>query len=152
MKNSLLIIFLLLAKTYVIIGQSVSGTIYYADGTSLNFKNMSEFVAETENSGFSSLGNLAIFHQGLVKQIPISNISEVIIVDFERANNFIHNAQVTIKTKTTQEVLVNYKSLQFLKIDFIDELTGSLFRNQTVYFGRLVNGKYGLYIKRLVFK
>ncbi len=138
-------IFLLSTLQWVLIfGQGVSGTIFFTNGETLKFSNITEFDG-TCNNAEPDFGVVVVFHLGAIKKLPFSSISEIEVLSFEKIVSQrngdngpfeLMNAQLSVKTKTNVTVQVEYVRLANIKIDYFDVLTNSTLRNQTISFIR----------------
>lgn len=160
MKKIPFIFLLLTMQSVLIFGQGVSGTIYFTNGETLKFSNITELDG-TCNNAEPYFSGVVVFHQGAEKKLPLSGISVIEVLSYESIvsqsygdnDSFeLINAQLSVKTKTDITVETEYARLANIKIDYTDVLTNSFLRNQTVSFSKKVNtDKQILNIKKIIF-
>ncbi len=160
MKKIFFIFLLSTMQSVLIFGQGLSGTIYFTDGETLKFSNITELDG-TCNNAEPYPGGVVVFHQGAEKKLPFSSITEIEVLSYEsivsqrygNKDQFeLMNAQLSVKTRTNITVLTEYGRLANIKIDYTDVLTNSLLRNQTVGFSKKdKTGKQVLNIKKIIF-
>lgn len=159
MKNIFVIFLLLTIQSVLIFGQGVSGTVYFTNGETLKFSNITELDG-TCNNAEPYYSGVVVFHQGAEKKLPLSSISIIEVLSYERIVSQSYgdndqfeliNAQLSVKTKTNITVEAEYARLANIRIDYTDVLTNSLLRNQTVSFSKKdKTGKQVLNIKKII--
>jgi hypothetical protein len=147
-------------QSVLIFGQAVSGTIYFTNGETLEFSSISELNG-TCNNAEPYYSGVVVFHQGAEKKLPLSSISLIEVLSYEKIVSQSHgdndqfeltNAQLSVMTKTNITVVAEYARLANMKIDYTDVLTNSLLRNQTVSFSKKdKTGKQVLNVKKIMF-
>ena len=160
MKKIYFIFLLLTMQSVLIFGQGVSGTIFFADGESLKFSNITELDG-TCNNAEPDYSRVIVFHQGAKKKLPFSIVTEIEVLSYEKIvfqrygdkSQFeLINAQLSVKTKTNMTVITEYTRLADVKIDYTDVLTNEFVKNQTVYFSKKASDdKQILNIRKIVF-
>jgi hypothetical protein len=160
MKKIFYIFLLSTMQSVLIFGQGVSGTIYFTNGETLKFSNITELDG-TCNNAEPYYSGVVVFHQGAEKKLPFASISEIEVLSYESIvfqrygdnDQFeLINAQLSVKTKTNITVLTEYVRLANIKIDYTDVLTNSILKNQTVSFSKKDNtDKQILNIKKIIF-
>ncbi|MBN2609936.1 MAG: hypothetical protein JXB00_00095 [Bacteroidales bacterium] len=160
MKKIFFIFLLSIIQLALIMGQGVPGTIYFSDGETLKFSNVTELDG-TCNNAEPDYNGVVVFHQGTKKILPFSIVTEIEVLSFEKIvfqrygdkSQFeLINAQLSVKTKTNMTVQTEYARLAGIKIDYTDVLTNTFVRNQTVSFSKKVSDdKQLLNIRKIVF-
>jgi hypothetical protein len=138
----------------------VPGTIFFTNGETLKFSNITELVG-TCNNAEPYYSGVVVFHQGAKKKLPLSSVTVIEVLSYEKIVSQPHgdndqfeliNAQISVKTKTNITVEAEYARLANVKIDYTDVLTNSLLRNQTVSFSKKdKTDKQILNIKKIIF-
>jgi hypothetical protein len=137
----------------------VSGTVYFTDGTRLEFTNIRSLEGSLPNGERITYGEFNVFHEGVWREVPFSSLSEIEVIRHERIVRdpyldwHLYNAVLRVTLKSGLSVSSTYGHLVYVVLDFSDVLTGEHREYRRVMFTNTdrAGGDWSLHIKRIVF-
>ena len=128
--------------------QEIGGTIYFADGTSLEFYDIEDIYIALQ--GYNLLrrsGYIWVKFENSTREIPFSKLKSIEVLNWENKPGWALDGTVLIKTVTGLALKLKY-SLFSVKIKIFDKLTGEV-KNQVFDFKDQLTEK--LNIKAIIF-
>lgn len=119
---------------------TLSGTIYFEDGKTLDFQEMTSFIFSLQEGAESipqSVSEWPIFFDefSVSRSIPLSWVKSIEVVSFKTKDLYrcLFNPVVSIESVTGINITSQYKTLEWVKVRIIDESSGEV-KDQHVYF------------------
>jgi hypothetical protein len=119
---------------------TLSGTIYFENGKTLDFQDMTSFIFSLQEGAESIPQNVSewpIFFDefSVSRSIPLSWVKSIEVVSFEPKDLYrcLFNPVVSIESVTGVNITSEYNTLEWIKVRVIDETSGEV-KEQHVYF------------------